>query len=213
MNPKVDAFLSKAVQWQKEMELLRSLVLDCGLTEELKWGVPCYTYKKSNILIIHGFKEYCALNFFKGALLKDKYTILVRQTENVQETRQLRFTHSSEIEAIKARIKAYIFEAIEIEKAGLKIPKKQTSDFGIPEELKAKFKESADFENAFNKLTEGRKRGYLLNFAQPKQSKTRIARIAQYRDRIFKGKGLNDCVCGLSQRMPACDGSHRQVKN
>ncbi|MDW7694574.1 DUF1801 domain-containing protein [Flammeovirgaceae bacterium SG7u.111] len=212
MNPKVDEFLSNAVQWQKEMEILRSLVLDCGLTEELKWGVPCYTNKKSNILIIHGFKEYCALNFFKGVLLKDTHNILIQQTKNVQETRQIRFTHFSEIENMTAEIKAYIFEAVEVEKAGIKVKKKQTSDFEIPEELMTKFKESSNFESAFNNLTEGRKRGYLLHFAQSKQSKTRISRIEKNMDRIFNGKGLNDCICGLSKRMPNCDGSHKQLE-
>lgn len=212
MNPKVDEFLSKTTQWQKEMEQLRSLVLDCSLCEELKWGVPCYTYKKANILIIHGFKEYCALNFFKGALLKDTLKILTQQTENVQATRQIRFTNFSEIVKMTATIKAYIFEAIEIEKAGLKVKKKQTSDFEVPEELTIKFKEDSNFENAFKNLTEGRKRGFLLHFAQPKQSITRISRIEKNMDRIFNGKGLTDCVCGLSKRMPNCDGSHKQLE-
>jgi uncharacterized protein YdeI (YjbR/CyaY-like superfamily) len=212
MNPKVDEFLSKANQWQKEMEKLRGLVLDCGLSEELKWGVPCYTYKKANILIIHGFKEYCALNFFKGALLKDTLKILIQQTENVQATRQIRITNFGEIGKMTATIKAYVFEAIEIEKAGLKVKKKQTSDFEIPEELEIKFKEDSDFENAFKNLTEGRKRGYLLHFAQPKQSNTRISRIEKNIDRIIDGYGLNDCTCGLSKRKPNCDGSHRELE-
>lgn len=212
MNPKVDEFLSKANQWQKEMEKLRGLVLDCGLSEELKWGVPCYTYKKANILIIHGFKEYCALNFFKGALLKDALKILIQQTENVQATRQIRITNFSEIGKMTATIKAYIFEAVEIEKAGLKVKKKQTSDFEVPEELEIKFKEDSDFENAFKNLTEGRKRGYLLHFAQPKQSNTRISRIEKNIHRIIDGYGLNDCTCGLSKRKPNCDGSHRELE-
>jgi uncharacterized protein YdeI (YjbR/CyaY-like superfamily) len=212
MNPKVDEFLSKTIQWQKEMEQLRSLALHCGLSEKLKWGVPCYTYKKANILIIHGFKEYCALNFFKGALLKDTLKILIQQTENVQATRQIRFTNFSEIVKMTATITAYIFEAIEIEKAGLKVKKKQTSDFEVPQELTTKFKEDSGFESAFKNLTEGRKRGYLLHFAQPKQSDTRISRIEKNMDRIFNGKGLNDCVCGLSKRMPNCDGSHKQLE-
>jgi uncharacterized protein YdeI (YjbR/CyaY-like superfamily) len=213
MNIKIDDFLSNTIQWQKEMAALRRLVLDCGLSEELKWGVPCYTYKKSNILIIHGFKEYCALNFFKGVLLKDTHNILTQQTKNVQETRQLRITQYSEIENMTAWVKAYIFEAIEVEKAGLKIKKKQTSDFEFPEELITKFKKSSDFESAFKNLTEGGKRGYLLHFVQPKQSKTRITRIEKNMARIFNGKGLNDCVCGLSKRMPNCDGSHKQLEN
>lgn len=212
MNPKVDEFLSNAKKWQKEMEMFRHLVLECGLTEEMKWGVPCYTYKKSNILIIHGFKEYCALNFFKGALLKDTNKILIQQTENVQETRQIRVKNCSEIETISATIKAYIFEAIEVEKAGLKVKKKQTSDFEVPEELDEYFDKNAEYKKAFNALTEGRKRGYLLHFAQPKQSKTRIARIEKNRDRILNGKGLNDCVCGLTKRKPNCDGSHKQLQ-
>ncbi|MBT8327056.1 MAG: YdeI/OmpD-associated family protein [Bacteroidia bacterium] len=212
MNPQVDQFYNNATQWQKEMIVLRNLVLDCGLAEELKWGVPCYTYKNSNILIIHSFKAYCALNFFKGALLKDTNKILIQQTKNVQETRQIRIAHLGEIEGLKAIMKAYIFEAIEVEKIGLKVKKKRTSDYEVPEELVTKFKENADFERAFNKLTEGRKRGYLLHFAQAKQSATRKARIEKNTDRIFNGKGLNDCVCGLSKRMPNCDGSHKQLE-
>ena len=212
MTQKVDEFISKASQWQKEMQLLRTITLDCGLTEELKWGVPCYTYKKANILIIHGFKKYCAVNFFKGVLLKDKQNILIQQTENVQEARQIRVVNISEIEKLTDHIKSYIIEAIEVEKSGLKTTKKQTSDFEFPEELITKFKENFDFESAFNNLTEGRKRGYLLHFSQSKQSKTRISRIEKNMDRIFNGKGLNDCNCGLSKRMPNCDGSHKQLE-
>lgn len=212
MNSKVDEYLRNSDQWQKELEALRVLVLEFGLTEELKWGVPCYTFKKSNILILHGFKNYCALNFINGALLKDTNNLLIQQTENVQAARQMRFVEISDIENKSTEIKAYIFEALEIEKLGLKIKKKQTSDFDIPEELVQTFEESAKFKSAFEKLTEGRKRGYLLHFSQPKQSKTRIARIVKNKERIYKGKGLNDCVCGLSKRMPNCDGSHKQLK-
>jgi uncharacterized protein YdeI (YjbR/CyaY-like superfamily) len=173
---------------------------------------PCYTYNEANILLIHEFKDYCAILFFKGALLNDSDNILVQQTENTQSARQIRFTNISEIEDLKSTIKAYIFEAIEVEKAGLKIKKKQTSEFEIAEELKLKFKENSDFESAFKNLTEGRQRGYFLHFSQPKQTKTRISRIEKNIERIFNGFGLNDCVCGFSKRMPNCDGSHNQLK-
>ena len=174
---------------------------------------PCYTYKEKNILILGNFKDYCAINFFKGALLNDSKNILVQQTENTQSARQIRFKDISEIENLKSTLKAYIHEAIEVEKAGLKVKKKKTTDFEMPEELKQKFVENPDFKNAFKNLTEGRQRGYLLHFAQPKQSKTRTSRIEKNSKRIFNGYGLNDCVCGLSKRKPNCDGSHKQLKN
>lgn len=213
MNPKVDEYLSKVGKWQKELEKLRGIILKCGLTEDYKWMHPCYKYQKKNILLIQEFKEYCAILFHKGVLLKDNANILVQQTENVQSARQVRFTNLEQIAKIEAIIKNYIFEAIEIEKAGLEVKKKKTSDFNMPAELKEEFEENPDLQNAFEKLTPGRKRGYLLNFSKPKQSKTRKSRIEKYKERILNGKGINDCVCGQSKRMPRCDGSHKNIQN
>lgn len=192
MNPKVDEFLSKAQKWQGEMTKLRSVVLDCGLNEEVKWMHPCYTYQNSNVVLIHGFKEYCALLFFKGALLKDTNGILIQQTENVQAGRQIRFTNLQEIVELEATIKAYIFEAIEVEKAGLKVEMKKTKDYPVPEELQTKLDESPALKTAFEALTPGRQRAYLFHFGQPKQSKTRTARVEKCIPQILDGKGLND---------------------
>lgn len=192
MNPKVDWYFSKNKKWQEEIKTLRTIVLDCGLAEELKWGCPCYTFEKSNIVLIHVFKEYCALLFFKGALLKDAYGILVQQTENVQATRQLRFGSVEEIIELEPAIKAYIDEAVEAEKAGLKVSYKKTAEFKIPEELQIRLDEDAAFKTAFEALTPGRQRGYILYFSQAKQSKTREARIEKYTQQILDGKGLDD---------------------
>src|SRR2546430_3492403 len=192
MNPKVDWFFTKATAWQEEFEKLRKLVLDCGLTEELKWGCPCYSFEKRNIVLIHGFKEYCALLFFKGALLNDANGILVQQTKNVQASRQIRFTNVREIDKIEPILKAYIKEAIEVEKAGLKVDYKKTADFAIPEEFQNKLDEIPALKTAFDALTPGRQRGYILYFSAPKQSKTRESRIAQCMQQILDGKGLND---------------------
>lgn len=192
MNPRVDFFFSKAQKWQKEFEKLRTIILDCELTEELKWGKPCYTIQKSNIVLIHGFKEYCALLFFKGALLNDPNGILIQQTENVQAARQIRFTDVREIVEMEPILKAYIYEAIEVEKAGLKVNFKKTSEFIIPEEFQRALDEDHALRTAFETLTSGRQRGYLLYFSQPKQSKTRESRVEKCRPRIFDGKGLND---------------------
>ncbi|MBJ6367027.1 YdeI/OmpD-associated family protein [Snuella sedimenti] len=189
---KVDTFLAKTKKWQEEMTLLRKLCLDCGLTEDFKWKHPCYTFQGKNIVLIHGFKAYCALLFYKGALLADTRDLLVQQTENVQSARQLRFTNKQEIAELENTIKAYIFEAIEVEKAGLEVKMKDTSEFDIPEELQIKFNADSNFETAFQSLTPGRQRGYLLYFSQAKQSKTRTSRIEKYAPKIFKGKGLND---------------------
>jgi uncharacterized protein YdeI (YjbR/CyaY-like superfamily) len=171
---------------------LRAIVLDCGLTEELKWGVPCYTFQKSNIVLIHVFKEYCAYLFFKGALLNDAKGILVQQTENVQAARQIRFTNVKEIVKLKATLKAYIYEAIEVEKAGLKVELKKTNEFTMPEEFQTKLDRTPALKKAFHALTPGRQRGYLLYFASAKQSKTRESRIEKYVPQILKGKGLDD---------------------
>jgi uncharacterized protein YdeI (YjbR/CyaY-like superfamily) len=192
MNPKVDEYLRKAKKWQEEFKKLRMIVLDCGLTEELKWGQPCYAFEKSNIVLIHGFKEYCALLFFKGALLKDPKGILIQQTENVQAARQIRFTNVREIARMEPVLKAYIHEAIEAEKAGLKVSYKKTADFVIPEEFQKKLDEIPAVKTAFDALTPGRQRAYLFYFSQPKQSKTRVARVEKSMQQILKGKGLND---------------------
>jgi len=192
MNPKVDFFFSKAKKWQEEYEKLRMIILDCGLTEELKWGCPCYTFQKSNIVLIHGFKEYCALLFFKGALLNDANFILIQQTKNVQAARQVRFINVREIVKMEKILKAYIYEAIEVEKAGLKVKLKKTSDFKIPEEFQNKLDKKPALKKAFNALTPGRQRAYIFYFSQPKQSKTREARIEKYMQQILAGKGLDD---------------------
>ena len=192
MNPAVDAFLRKTGKWKEEFEKLRMIVLDCQLTEELKWGWPCYTFQKSNIVLIHGFKEYCAILFIKGALLKDARGILIQQTENVQAGRQIRFTDVREIVEMEPILKAYIHEAIEVEKAGLKVELKKTTEFSIPEELINKLEEVPGLQDAFDALTPGRQRGYYLYFSAPKQSKTRVSRIEKYIPQILNGKGLND---------------------
>ncbi|PIQ48717.1 MAG: hypothetical protein COW03_08860 [Cytophagales bacterium CG12_big_fil_rev_8_21_14_0_65_40_12] len=192
MNPKVDFFFNKDSQWQKEYQKLRAIVLDCGLVEELKWGVPCYTHQNTNIVLIHGFKDYCAFLFHQGALLNDSAEILIQQTENVQAARQIRFTNLQEIVDLEATLKAYIYEAIEAEKAGLKVELKKTSEFTKPEEFEQVLEENAALKTAFEALTPGRQRGYLLHFAQPKQSKNRVSRIEKSIPQIFAGKGLND---------------------
>lgn len=192
MNSKIDFFFNKRSKWQEAFLQLRSIVLACGLTEELKWGKPCYTLEGNNIVLIHGFKEYCALLFHKGVLLKDAKGILVQQTENVQSARQIRFAGVNEIVKMKATLKAYIKQAIAVEKAGLKVPFKKTSQFKIPEEFQKKFTKTPALKKAFKALTQGRQRGYLLHFSAAKQSKTREARIEKYTSRILDGKGLDD---------------------
>ena len=192
MNPKIDFFFSKAKKWKEEFERLRAIVLDCGLSEELKWGKPCYTFQKSNMVLIHGFKDYCALLFFKGALLKDAKGILVQQTENVQAARQVRFTNIREIVKMEPVLKAYIKEAIEVERAGLKVTYKKTSEFKVPEEFQKKLDENPTLKTAFKALTPGRQRAYIFYFSQPKQSKTRESRVEKCKQQILNGKGLND---------------------
>lgn len=192
MNPKVDWYFNKAEQWQKELGHLRKVVLSCGLTEELKWGVPCYTFQGRNVVLIHAFREYCALLFHKGALLSNAEGILIQQTENVQAARQMRFTTIDEIVEKEAIVKAYIYEAIEVERAGLKVAFKKTSAYSLPEELEKKLQESPALKTAFYSLTPGRQRGYILYFSQPKQAKTRSARIEKCMQQILGGKGLND---------------------
>jgi len=191
-NPKVDGFLLKAKKWKEEYEKLRQIVLDCELTEEFKWMHPCYTFDNKNILLIHGFKEYCAILFHKGALLKDTHGILIQQTENVQAARQIRFTTVQEIVDMEAVIKAYIYEAIEVEKAGLEVNYKKHTDYETPEEFQNKLDEMPDLKAAFEALTPGRQRAYLFYFSEPKQSKTRVSRVEKYMPHILDGKGLND---------------------
>lgn len=191
-NPKVDWYFNKARKWQEEVKQLRTIILSSGLTEELKWGHPCYTLNKNNVVLIHDFKEYCALLFHKGALMKDTKDILIQQTENVQSARQIRFTSLKEIVKLRATIKAYIKEAIAIEKAGLKVEMKKTSEYKMPEEFKNELNENSELKAAFEALTPGRQRGYLLHFSAPKQSKTREARVKKYINLIIAGKGLND---------------------
>jgi len=192
MNPKVDEFLSKAKKWQEELEKLRTIVLDCQLTEELKWGKPCYTFQSSNIVLIHAFKDYCALLFFKGALLNDANGILIQQTGNVQAGRQIRFTSIREIVEIESIVKAYIFEAIEVERIGLKVPFIKRTELPIPEEFQKKLDEIPALKTAFDALTPGRQRSYLYYFSEPKQSKTRESRVDKNIPPILNGKGLNE---------------------
>lgn len=192
MNPKVDEFLRKAKKWQEEFEKLRMIILDCQLTEELKWGKPCYTFQESNIVLIHGFKDYCALLFIKGSLLHDVNGILIQQTENVQAGRQIRFTNVKEIVEMETILKAYIYEAIEVEKAGLEVNFKKNAEFIIPEEFQNKLDEIPALKTAFDALTLGRQRAYILYFSAAKQSKTRESRVEKCMQQILNGKGLND---------------------
>lgn len=192
MNPRVDVFLSKTEQWQEELETLRTFLLDTELTEELKWGKPCYAYQGRNVVLMHGFKDYCALLFFKGALLKDIHGVLIKQTENVQAGRQIRFTNVREIVELKDVLKTYIREAIEVEKAGLEVTFKKTTEFGIPEEFQTKLNENPALKSAFAALTPGRQRAYLLYFSGAKQPKTRASRVEKCMQQIVNGKGIDD---------------------
>jgi len=192
LNPKVDFFFNKAEKWQEEYVKLRMIILDCGLTEDLKWGVPCYTFQKNNIVLIHGFKDYCAILFIKGSLLQDPHGILIQQTANVQAGRQIRFTSIRKIVELEPILKTYVFEAIEVEKAGLEVSFKKHTEYAVPEELQQKFDEIPALKPAFDALTPGRQRGYLLYFSLPKQSKTRESRVEKYIPHILDGKGLDD---------------------
>ena len=211
MNPKVDDYIGRIKQWQKEAALLRTILLDCGLTEEYKWRVPCYTFNGSNIALFGNFKEYCTLSFFKGVLLNDAKGILVSPGENSQSVKMARFTSLQDIVDLEATLKAYIYEAIEVEKAGIKIDKPKSKNLEFPKELLQKFEEDKAFKTAFEALTPGRQRAYNIHFTGAKQSATRLSRIEKYTDRIMNGIGLNDCVCGHSKRMPNCDGSHKYL--
>lgn len=192
MNPRVDFFFDKAGKWQESYEVLRTIVLDCGLTETLKWGCPCYTLDNKNVVLIHGFKDYCAYLFMKGALLKDPKKILIQQTKNVQAARQIRFTRVQEIVKLKTALKAYIRDAIQVEKSGAKVELKKTKQFDMPEEFKRELNGSPVLKKAFAALTPGRQRGYLLFFSSARQAKTREARIEKYRQHMLEGKGLED---------------------
>jgi uncharacterized protein YdeI (YjbR/CyaY-like superfamily) len=192
MNPKVDAYIRESQAWQEEMEKLRTIVLDCQLTEELKWGVPCYTFQDRNIVLMHTFKEYCALLFFKGALLSDPDGILVTQTKNVQASRQIRFTSVRQIVALENVLRAYVYEAIGVERAGLKVNFKGTEEFIVAEEFQDKLDEIPALKTAFEALTPGRQRAYLLYFSAPKQASTRESRVEKCMPQILNGKGLND---------------------
>ena len=192
MNPKVDFYFREDQKWQEEINKLRTIILDCGLAEELKWGCPCYTFNGKNIVLIHVFKEYCAFLFFKGVLLKDPKNILIQQTENVQAARQIRFTDIKEIVKMEPDLKAYIHEAIEVEKEGLKVPLKKVKEFSVAEEFQTKLDAMPVLKTAFESLTPGRQRAYLLYFSSARQAKTRQDRVEKYIPKILNGKGLDD---------------------
>ncbi len=212
MNPEVDLFLAKSQQWQKELAALRKIILECGLDEDFKWKQPCYTFQQANIIIIGNYKESCVLSFLKGALLKDEHCVLNKPGEHAQSARVIRFTSVEDILKMEPLLKAYIHEAILAEQSGLKVDFKGIEDCSIPEELERRLKENPLLDAAFKALTPGRQRAYYLYFSAPKQSKTRETRIDKYTQQIINGKGLNDCTCGLSLKMPYCDGSHRDLK-
>ena len=212
MNKEVDAYLAKAKQWQKEMRLLRDILLACELTEEIKWGKPCYTFNKGIVVMIQAFKSHCDLGFFKGALLQDKAGILIKAGENTQAARQLRFTDIQQIALQSKLIKAYVKEAIAVEKNGLQFKVESKIEQLHVVELEQQFKKDPSLKKAFESLTPGRQRAYLIHFSGAKQPETRIARIHKQTPKIKCGKGMNDCTCGLSKRMPNCDGSHNKIK-
>lgn len=211
-SQEVTELLNNAKLWRNELSYLRKLVFSCGMVETVKWRQPCYMVGNQNVLIISGFKNYCALNFFKGSLLKDELNLLVKAGENTQGARQMRFTDLDSIRLKEAEIKAYIFEAVELEKSGIKIDPSKRKEIEYPEELKAQFRQDKELEDTFSQLTPGRQRAYLMYFSEAKQSATRTNRIQKVKSRILKGKGMNDCICGLSKRMPNCDGSHKQLE-
>ena len=211
MNPKVDDFISNAKNWQSEMKVLRQLLLECGLTEEFKWRAPCYSFQGNNVVLIGSFKTFCTLSFFKGVLLQDTANLLVKPGENSQSVRFFKFTSLHEITDQKSIIKNYIFEAIEIEKAGLKVNLKSNSELELVPELLNTLATNPSLKKAFEALTPGRQRGYNLYISSSKNPKTRQTRIEKYIPRILDGKGINDCVCGLSKKMPRCDGSHKYI--
>ncbi len=212
MNPVADKYFLDASQWQEELKQLRKIALGTQLMETIKWGVPCYVFGESNIILLGSFKAFCSISFFKGSLLQDPNGILSKPGENSQSVRMLKFTDLDQIRQLEKVIKAFIFEAIEIEKAGLKPVLEKSVDLEFPEELLQMLDQDAAFKAAFTALTPGRQRGYNLFFTAPKQSVTRITRIEKYRQQILDGKGINDCTCGLSKKMPSCDGSHKALR-
>jgi len=211
MNAKVDSYLGRVKKWKEELTHLREILLECELNEDFKWGTPCYTFQDKNVALLGSFNNYCTLSFFKGALLKDPHGILRKPGENTRAARIIPFTGSQVISDTKAIIKNYLLEAIELEKAGIKVDFAETPELPLPEELHLKFKKNSKFKTAFKALTPGRQRGYLLFFSAAKQARTRTARIEKFTPRIFDGKGMNDCVCGRSKKMPNCDGSHKDA--
>lgn len=212
MNSKVDEYFDKARKWQAELETLRAVLLECGLTEDFKWRAPCYTFQNSNIAIIGELNDCCTLTFFKGALLKDPEGILSKPGENTRAARVIRFTSVREIDELATLLKAYLNEAIEVEKAGLKVDFEKDRKLEIPEEFQDKLAENPALRSAFEALTPGRQRAYLLYFSGAKQSRTRESRVEKQTSRILAGKGINDCICGLSRKQPSCDGSHKSVR-
>ena len=212
MNPQVDLFIEKSPNWQDELQLLRTIVLDCELTEEFKWKCPIYSYRKANIIGINGFKDSCVFSFFKGSLLSDGAGVLLKPGENSQAARYIKFKSTAEILALETTLKAYIYEAIEVEKAGLKVNTVKPEDLALPDELQQKMNDDLAFKSAFESLTPGRQKAYIYHFSEPKQSTTRTARIEKYLPRILNGFGLTDCICGLSRKKPGCDGSHKHLQ-
>lgn len=210
MNPKVDQFLEKITQWKDELQVLRSIILECGFSEEYKWKQPCYTYQNKNILILANFKNYCAIGFFKGAYIQDTANLLIKPGEHTQDGRQMRFTSIADITRLETTIRAYLFEAIEIEKSGIK-SQVQTPQIILSQAITDYFNQDATLKVAFEQLTPGRQRAYNMFFSSAKQTATQISRIKKYADRIRSGYGINDCTCGLSKRMPNCDGSHKTI--
>jgi uncharacterized protein YdeI (YjbR/CyaY-like superfamily) len=208
---KVDAFLEKTQKWQKELQLLRKIVLECGLTEEYKWRQPCYSFQGSNIVLLGNFKEYCSLSFFKGVLLKDDYKIMVSPGENSRSVKLIKLTSDHEIISNENVLRTYIHEAIEVEKLGLKVVFEEKENLKLCSELIAALAADQTLKAAFESLTPGRQRGYNLYFSAPKQQKTKIDRIEKYAKRIIDGYGFHDCVCGHSKKMPTCDGSHKNI--
>jgi len=211
MNTKVDDYIENLETWKDETVLLRHMLLECDLVEEFKWRQPCYTYNKANIVILSNLKDASVLSFLKGVLLSDEKSLLIKPGENSQSARYLKFTSPEEITNLKGVIQSYIYEAIELERAGVKVDFIEKSALTYPEELKEKWLVNPEFKAAFEKLTPGRKRGYNLYFTAPKQSKTRTSRIEKYIPKILMGKGIHDCTCGHSKRMPTCDGSHKYI--
>lgn len=211
MNTAVKSYLEKVEKWKDEVHELRRIVMECPLIEGFKWSRPCYSFQNHNIVLIHEFKNYCALLFFKGSLMSDPHNVLIQQTENSRSARQIRFTSTEQIAQLQNIIKEYIYQAMEVERAGLSVQKIKTEDIKMPQELKYVFENDSEFKAAFMNLTEGRRRGYLIRFKNAKQSKTRWSRIEKSKARIMSKKGLSDCICGLSKRMPKCDGSHQKI--